>query len=171
MLYSKTYHQVLTCDDHGRIEVWDVKTGCHLYRFENVHSTGTGAMVTQYALNGEGTALFICGTDGAVSVRHPFNGELLAILDGRSDEKIGTKSSFGEPSTCMPLMLNGKSFLLVGSTLGKLAFWELPKSFSSKKYPHNFKIVYDEGALFNDNGYGAAFKEKAQFKIVPSGGH
>ena len=35
----------------------------------------------------------------------------------------------------MPLMLNGKSFLLVGSTLGKLAFWELPKSFSSKNTP------------------------------------
>eukprot|EP00945_MAST-04E_sp_MAST-4E-sp1_P007603 g7603.t1 len=32
-------------------------------------------------------------------------------------------------------MLNGKSFLLVGSTLGKLAFWELPKSFSSKNTP------------------------------------
>ena len=138
VLYSKTYSQILTCDNNGRVEVWDIKTGCHLYRFDNVH---TSAPTCKCVLNDAGTILYACGMDGAVSVRHGFNGEMIATLEAPNCDVSG-QDNLGEPTVCAHLILNGKPFFVVGSTLGKLAFWELPKTFDQfVSIPRSFTML------------------------------
>ena len=100
-MYSKTYNQILTGDNKGIVQVWDIQTG----------SNGA-TTVTKYALDPEGRYLFSCAIDGSCKVRHAFNGELVASLHRSNDE-----STTGEPTDCAFGELHSKYFFIVSSSI------------------------------------------------------